>query len=394
MPRTGFFFGALSAQTWLCRVLLAVLVLSPAAAGVVKPPGSVIAHSYASSGVYLGSPTIAVLPSGVFIVACDTFGPASGENEEAIYSSADGGVTWTRLATLTGQYWSTLFLANGQLYIIGVSSSFRGKAGNQIVIRRSVDGGKTWSKPTDEASGLFPTVAKHLTAPVPAVVANGRIWRSIEVAEKGGISVAMLSASLDDDLLDTKSWRSSNKVQANEKWLPGLFLGWLEGNAVVSPDGELKNILRVNLPSADEKVAVLRISADGRQAEFNPDSGFQDFPGGGKKFTIRRDPRNGKYWALTNYVAPQYRAHNPERVRNTLVLITSDDLRGWNISRVVLADPAWAHRGFQYADWQFDGDDIVAAVRTAYDDDSGGARNQHDSNYIIFFRVKNYRSSK
>ncbi len=50
-------------------------------------------------------------------------------------------------------------------------------------------------------------------------------------------------------------------------------------------------------------------------------------------------------------------------------------------------------QGFQYADWQFDGADIVALVRTAYNDDSGGARNNHDANYITFHRIKNFRNT-
>ncbi len=43
--------------------------------------------------------------------------------------------------------------------------------------------------------------------------------------------------------------------------------------------------------------------------------------------------------------------------------------------------------GFQYADWQFDGDDLVAVVRTAW-----GAGNYHDANFITFHRVKNFRT--
>ena len=43
--------------------------------------------------------------------------------------------------------------------------------------------------------------------------------------------------------------------------------------------------------------------------------------------------------------------------------------------------------GFQYPDWQFDGEDIICLVRTAYD----GAHNFHDSNRITFHRIKNFR---
>ena len=43
--------------------------------------------------------------------------------------------------------------------------------------------------------------------------------------------------------------------------------------------------------------------------------------------------------------------------------------------------------GFQYVDWQFDGDDLIYLVRTAYD----GAHNYHDSNRITFHRLADFR---
>ena len=43
--------------------------------------------------------------------------------------------------------------------------------------------------------------------------------------------------------------------------------------------------------------------------------------------------------------------------------------------------------GFQYVDWQFDGDDIIYLVRTAY----RGAIRYHDSNRIIFRKLPNFR---
>ena len=42
-------------------------------------------------------------------------------------------------------------------------------------------------------------------------------------------------------------------------------------------------------------------------------------------------------------------------------------------------------------DWQFDGEDIIAACRTAFDDAEGGAHNNHDANYLTFHRFANFR---
>ena len=44
--------------------------------------------------------------------------------------------------------------------------------------------------------------------------------------------------------------------------------------------------------------------------------------------------------------------------------------------------------GFHYVDWQFDGDDLIYLVRTAY----AGAHNFHDANRITFHRLDGFRS--
>lgn len=56
--------------------------------------------------------------------------------------------------------------------------------------------------------------------------------------------------------------------------------------------------------------------------------------------------------------------------------------------------PDLEKHAFQYVDWQFDGADLVAASRTAFDDGLGGAHNQHDANYMTFHRVRAFRAQK
>jgi len=43
--------------------------------------------------------------------------------------------------------------------------------------------------------------------------------------------------------------------------------------------------------------------------------------------------------------------------------------------------------GFQYVDWQFDGEDTLYLVRTAY----AGAHSYHDANRITFHRLCGFR---
>jgi len=49
--------------------------------------------------------------------------------------------------------------------------------------------------------------------------------------------------------------------------------------------------------------------------------------------------------------------------------------------------------GFQYIDWQFDGNDIIAVSRTAFEDERGLPVRQHDANYFLFHRFTNFRGT-
>jgi hypothetical protein len=94
---------------------------------------------------------------------------------------------------------------------------------------------------------------------------------------------------------------------------------------------------------------------------------------------------------LSNYVVPTDRNLSPSSIRNTLALIASNDLRNWDVRCVVLHHQEARSHAFQYADWQFDGDDLIVASRTAYDDGLGGAHNAHDANFMTFHRIKKFR---
>ena len=359
-----------------------------------RVPGVVIDHSPALTGQYMGSPSIAVLPDGSYVASHDLFGPGSTLDRTRVFGSRDKGASWSRLAEIEGQWWSTLFVHRGILYIIGTS-----RENGYVVIRRSADGGHTWTAPRDRDSGLLLNDGKYHCAPVPVVEHNSRLWRAMEDAmgpEGWGrhFNSFMMSVPADADLLHADSWIFSNRLGRNAEWLGGKFGGWLEGNAVVTPAGRIVNILRVDYPGYEEKAAIIEISADGKHAAFDPQTGFMDFPGGCKKFTIRRDPKDGSYWALSNYVPADQRTGEPGRTRNTLALIRSMDLRHWDVRSIVMRHPDAANHGFQYADWLFDGEDLIAVVRTAYDDEEGGAHNQHDANFLTFHRISNFRDAK
>lgn len=357
---------------------------------ITPPPGTVIHHSPASSGRYIGSPAICIAPDGSYLASHDLFGPQSNEYQFArgrLYRSTDRGGRWSHLRDFDGFFWTGLFTHRGAVYLLGLD-----KHHGRILIRRSDDNGNTWTDPAILADGQW-----H-TAPMPVIEHNGRLWRAIEDAENGSkwgerYRARMMSAPADADLLDPASWTISNPLARETSWLPDDgFSAWLEGNAVAAPDGSMLNILRVD-SGLPEKAAIVRISADGTTASFDPQNDLIDFPGGSKKITIRKDPDGPGYWSIATIALERHAVgRKPASVRNTLALVHSADLHDWEVRSILLYHPDVANHGFQYLDWLFDGADLIAACRTAWDDAEGGARNNHDANFLTFHRWENFRA--
>jgi hypothetical protein len=284
--------------------------------------------------------------------------------------------------------------------------------------------GFTWTHPSDDESGLlfkggfYHDAPSYHCAPVPVLEHNGRIYKAFEdcdPCEWGvGFQACVISAPVDADLLDAKNWTMTNKIPFDPSWIPSdwegaTIPGWREGNVVADPDGQLWDIMTFEAGTyIEEKSPRLKILDNGKTLAFDPENGFFDFPGSKAKFTIRRDPETGKYLSLVNNLASKelliemtesitsqkYRGKHPYRQRNVVSLTTSDDLWNWRIVKTVMQDDTGLTpdasillTGFQYVDWQFDGDDLIYMVRTGY----RGAGNFHDSNRMIFRVLKNFR---
>ncbi|MBI1368865.1 MAG: exo-alpha-sialidase [Planctomycetes bacterium] len=368
----------------------------PAESAAAAVPGVVIYHTPAALKRYVGSPAIVNAPDGAYLAACDLFGPGTTMNEKGqglVFRSDDRGATWKNIARIDGMFWTGLFMHRGATYLMGVDRQY-----GHVVIRRSDDGGRTWTKPTDAEHGLLTSDAGYHTSTMPIIEHNGRLWRGMEDNHGPGgkwglfFRAGMLSAPADADLLKASSWTLATPLPRDVTWLNGDFGGWLEGNAVVAPGGGVVDVLRVEYPSGN-KAAIVTISPDGKTASFDPASGFVDLPGGATKFNIRFDPTSKLYWALSN-PAPQEATKGAAGYRNTLALISSPDLRTWTIRCTLIHHPDRTRHGVQYADWQFEGEDIIAAIRTAWDDDAGGAHNFHDANYLTFLRIVDFRNAK
>jgi hypothetical protein len=393
--------GSLSTRRrWLATLAVGGLVgcrtaLKDAPGHGLKPPGVVIAHSPARSGLYIGSPSIAVLPNGDYVVSHDFFGPNSDEYRQAlsrVYRSTDRGRHWTRIADVHGAFWSTLFTHRGNLYLLGTDRHH-----GQVVIRRSTDGGGTWTQPAGSSAGVLRSDAEYHGAPVPVVEHQGRLWRAFEwrsPPKAWGVNyrAGVLSAPVDADLLDASSWTSTEFLPSDRSWNGGDMGAWLEGNVVVAPDGKLVNLLRVDTQGFPERAAWVSIESPDGAPRFDPRVGFIPLPGGAKKFTIRFDPRSRRYWTLASVVPEGWEgAGKPARIRNTLGLVSSPDLRSWSIRCHLLHHPDREHVGFQYVDWLFEGHDLIAACRTAFADGPGGAHSAHDANFLTFHRIRGFR---
>jgi hypothetical protein len=368
---------------------------------------SIVKYQDPATRTYLGSPSILRLPDGSLLATHDYFGPGCPRNHEgeehltSVYRSRDDGATWTNVTHISGAFWSSLFKHRGAVYLIGTSAQY-----GPIVIRRSDDGGNTWTHPMDERTGLlarggaYHDPPNYHCAPMPVLASGGRLYRAFENLDPcvwgRGFRSLVISAPEDADLLDTSAWTRSNSLPFDSKWLPAEWghltnPGWLEGNIVEAPNGQLWSILRFNSRPLVDRAAVIVLHDGGRRCSFDPARGFISFPGGMSKFTIRQHPETLLYLTISNNnTDPAFPTQ-----RNVLSLHASRDLLHWQHLATLLEDDSGlahaesiARTGFQYVDWQFDGPGIIYLVRMAYRD----AHNYHDANHIAFGRIADLRS--
>ncbi len=361
------------------------------------------------SKTYLGSPSIIRLPDETLVATHDYFGGLRNIEGEcglsSVYRSEDNGQTWVNITHIIGAFWGTLFLHRRALYHISISQEY-----GHVVIRRSDDGGFTWTVPRDDKSGLLFKAGPNWQAPnyhfggaTSILVYNDRIYKALEdfkyhpdgpIWRPDLFQASVISVPVDADLLDASSWNMSNQLlfdnrQVADKALVETGSGWLEGTLTVDPAGKIKMLMRIHLKKPN-KAAIISVSDDGKTIDFDYNHGIIDFVGGHSKFTVRKDPVTGLYFSLTNHVDE---GEFPTQ-RNTLMLAVSEDLYTWKRLKTLLTDDTGLNpeqsallTGFQYPDWQFDGEDIIYLVRTAY----RGAHTFHDSNRVTYHVLKNFR---
>lgn len=347
--------------------------------------------AYWYSGNSLCSPAIVKLDSGRLLVSMDIYRPRYGQNLTKIFFSDDGGESWSFLTDLFPCFWGKLFVHRNALYMLAMTTEY-----GDVLIGRSEDGGRTWPRFVNlfPGSGNRDCGGPH-KAPMNIFSHNGRLWTAVDYGtwERGGHATGVLSVGEDDDLLDPASWTLTPFLPFDDNWpgaAQGKSRGCLEGNMVLLPDGKLVNFLRYQIqmctPNHD-KAALFAVDTEHPEAPLTLYK-IIDFIGGISKFSICRDAQSGYYLALVNRVADP----SLPMSRDVLSLTKSRDGEHWEL----VSDLMYYHNGqesgqkvgVQYPDMIIDGDDMLWVQRTAMNN----ARNFHDSNYITFHRLENFRS--
>lgn len=362
-----------------------------------ETPGKVIAQVPELRGGAINNVSMAILPDGSYMASCTG---ASAETRVSLFISRDRGSQWTCLEDTNVaengiRNYYNLFVFNGSLYMMGVGDGNRG-----ILLSRSDDNGRTWTVPADDKSGLIREGSFHSSA-VAVVVSGGRLWRAMEQVTDGKKYPFVMSAPEDADLLDASSWTLTNTVQLGEgfNYQSHPISELIEGNMVATPDGKVYNVLRASSTGTSAAAVTLPVN-DVVNLSAPSGTWLITLPGGGKKFTVRYDPVSRRYWAITNPAATAGIKHNGiyssgitfDLMRNRMVLLYSTDLTNWVQYRNIVTDPDPFFHGFQYVDWQFDGDDIVAVCRMACPERRGLPERQHNANFMTFHRICKFRN--
>ena len=200
----------------------------------------------------------------------------------------------------------------------------------------------------------------------------------------------VMSCDENDDLLIPENWHFSDPVKYDPSW-PGVAKGYSQGNLegfpVVAPDGKLYNVMRYEMGNAAPSyglVLAYKVNVDDPDAPLEYSHAIE-FPANHSKFMFKKEEKTGRYYCIATRISSVEHAHH----RNLLSLMSSEDMLHWKVVCDLFdrrdRDPQYT--GFQYADFEIEGDDIIYLCRTAIN----RPNSYHNSNYITFHRIKNFR---
>ena len=344
--------------------------------------------AYSFSGQYLCSPSLVRHPDGHLLSSLDLYGPDARQCLTRIFRSDDDGASWHFVTELYPCFWGKMFVHRGELYILSVNTEY----GN-LLIGKSTDGGNTWSEPVTLLYGCqsqLYTSGVHKN-PQPVMEFEGRLWGTLEwaYAPSGVHAPMVMSASVDADLMNPESWSYSDPIDYDPNW-EGVAKGKTDGNiegTLTVIDGKLYNIMRYGIAGncIPPYGLIMSFEVDTK----NPEAPLKfhrviKYPGNRSKFTIKYDEISKKYFSFATRITNPYIS-----ARNLLTLMVSDNGVDWCVLKDIYdyrhLEPQ--ESGFQYVDFEFEGDDIIFLCRTGLNKPRGF----HDTNYQTFDRVKNFR---
>lgn len=346
--------------------------------------------AYSFSGRYLCSPSLVRHPDGYLLSSMDVFAGGHPQNLTLIFRSDDNGESWHYVSELMPCFWGKLFIHKGELYMLSCSTEY-----GDLLIGKSTDGGVTFTEPTvllRGSNGKNGNDGVHKN-PQNIVIHKGRIYETLEWGTWGNPefnhAAMVMSADVDADLLDEASWSFSYPVkfehfceEVADVKKPAMTI---EGTLVISPEGELLNIMRF---SKRGYALMYKVNTENPEAPLEY-YGIMPIETTFSKFMIKYDEKSKKYYAIVSRLYPEEEG-GTVNARNLLALMSSPDLKNWSLVTDLLdyrTSPA-AEVGFQYVDFEIEGDDIIFLSRTAINK----AHNFHDSNYQTFHRIKDFRS--
>ena len=345
-------------------------------------------EAYSYSGRYLCSPSLVRHPDGYLLASMDLYATAHPQNLTLIFRSDDEGESWYYVSELSPCFWGKMFIHKGDLYMLACSTEY-----GDLLIGKSTDGGKSFSAPVTLFRGLGGKNGSSGVHKNPQNIyrLGGRIYNTMEWGSwkntDYGHAAMVMSCDENDDLLDPESWHFSPPLPFYDNVAPELAglprdTMTIEGTLAVDPQGRLCNFMRFGMW---HKAMVYEVNTDDPDAPLTYRR-LMDFPANYSKFMIKQDPATGDYYAIGTA------AHDPEnlKTRNLLLLLRSRDLESWETVAPLLD---YRHCdvhlvGFQYVDFEIEGDDIIYLCRTAIN----GANTYHNSNYATFHRIQNFRS--
>lgn len=349
-------------------------------------------NAYSFSGKYLCSPSLVRHPDGFLIASMDLYAFGYPQNLTLIFRSDDNGKSWHYVSELMPCFWGKMFIHNNELYMLACSTEY-----GDLLIGKSTDGGKSFSAPTVLLRGSNGKCANNgiHKNPQNVIIHNGRIYETLEWGNGSNPeyyhAAMIMSCSVDDDLLVPENWSFSEPVKYDPSWhgtANGKTYGTIEGTLCIDPKGELYSIMRYNIISGNPPyglVLAYKVNTTDHDAPLEYSHSIK-MPCNHSKFMIKYDEKSRKYFSIVTRIDCEQRIHR----RNLLSLMSSDDLENWKLICDLIdgREDDIERVGFQYVDFEIEGNDIIFLCRTALNN----AHSFHDSNYSTFHRIENFRT--